>query len=142
MPTSDDSTIWFVVRELSDDVRRMEDKWSSLIENTAKVATTVQSVSNQVDKISVAVMSGQKDSIVDRMYHLQSEVGTVRDGIDALNKVNDAILKDLEHIKQMSGIFKTKEEIQKERWQSIGRVSAVLLALATGLVAFFRTLHS
>lgn len=142
MPSAkDDTTIWFVVRELSEDVRRVEDKWGDLMESTTRVGSTVESIREKIGTISSALSTSDPQSLVGRLYALQSDVQNVKEGMNSLNKVNDAILLDLDHIKKMSGIFKTSEEVRQEKWQAFGRVTAILLALATGVAALVRTLN-
>lgn len=138
---NDDNTIWFVVKELSNDVRRVEDKWGDLIESTTRVGSTVDAIREKVGAIGSALSTSDPQSLVGRLYSLQSDVQNVKEGMNSLNKVNDAILSDLDHIKKMSGIFKTEEEVRQEKWQSFGRVTAILLALATGVAALVRTLN-
>lgn len=138
---SDEGTIWFVVRELNNDVRRLEDRWSTLLESTTRVASSVESISDQVEKLSGAVLSGNPGSVMDRMYALQTDVSSVRTEMKSLTKTNDEILNDLNHMKKMTGVFRTEEEAHKEKWQAIGRISAVILAVVSSIVALIRTIH-
>lgn len=78
---------------------------------------------------------------MDRMYALQTDVSSVRTEMKSLTKTNDEILNDLNHMKKMTGVFRTEEEVHKEKWQAIGRISAVILAVVSSIVALVRTIH-